>query len=70
MILTWLLVPSRSVFSASGNASAKESRFATSFFEGRLRFRDFLFDFSIFEMNVLCLISRLSLLLVLNWSSK
>lgn len=47
---------------ASGSALARESRLAISFFDGRRRFSDFLRDFSIFEMNEECFISRLSFL--------
>ena len=50
----------------SGNASAKDSRVVTSFLDGRLRFLDGAFDFSMREMRAECLIMRLSFLVVLN----
>jgi len=55
---------------ASGKASTRECRFATSFFDGRRRLGFFLRDFSIFVTNVECLIKRLSFLLVLKSSLK
>ena len=51
---TWLFV------GVSGRASASESRLATSFFDGRLRFKGFLLDFWMREINAECLIMRLS----------
>ena len=50
----------------SGNASAKDSRLVTSFFDGRLRFLTGAFDFSMREIKAECLIIRLSFLVELN----
>lgn len=49
-----------------GRAPASESRFVINFLEGRLRFLDDGFDFSIREINAECLIVRLSLFVVEN----
>ncbi len=50
----------------SGNASAKDSRVVISFLDGRLRFLDGAFDFSMREMRAECFIMRLSFFVVLN----
>lgn len=47
-----------------GRASASDSRFATSFFEARLRFLTRELVFSILETKAECLIVRLSFLFV------
>lgn len=55
--------------SSSGKALARDSRSATSFFDGRLRFCAFGLAFSILETKDECLIVRLSFFVVLNISS-
>jgi hypothetical protein len=50
-----------------GNASARDSRFATSFFDGLLRFRPLVgADFRILESRRECFMTRLSFFVVLN----
>ncbi len=49
----------------SGNASAKDWRVVTSFFDGRLLLLDGAFDFSMREMRAECLIMRLSFFVLL-----
>lgn len=49
----------------SGNASAKDWRVVTSFFDGRLLLLDGAFDFSMREMRAECLIVRLSFFVLL-----
>ena len=49
-----------SLAGTSGKASTSDSRLATSFLDGRLRFLLALFDFSIRETSAACLIVRLS----------
>ncbi|KAL7659605.1 hypothetical protein ACMYSQ_002521 [Aspergillus niger] len=66
MILTCLL-GSVAASSASGSASANESR-AASFLEARRRFVDFWEFFSILDTKLLCLIKRLSFFVVRNSS--
>lgn len=68
--LTWTPTPSRSFSSEAGNASAKEWRLATSFFDGRLRLGGFSWDFSTRDINFECLIMRLSVLVVRKPSSE
>lgn len=53
----------------SGRALARDSRSATSFLDGRLRFLAFGLAFSIRETKDECLMVRLSFLVVLNGSS-
>ena len=58
-------VTGSSLGGASGKAAARDSRSATSFLEGRLRFFGRALDFPIREMSAECLIIRLSFLVVL-----
>jgi hypothetical protein len=55
-------------FSASGSASARDSRVVISFLEGLLRFNGLAFSFSILEINEECLMRRLSSFVDLNAS--
>lgn len=65
LILASPIIVSQSLSSdASGKAPASDSRFVINFLEGRLRFLDEGFDFSIREINAECLIMRLSLFVV------
>jgi hypothetical protein len=63
-ILAWptSISPSMPPSSRPGSASARDSRFATSFLLGRRRFCVLADDFSIFDTNEECLIFCLSLL--------
>lgn len=61
------------VLEISGKAFARDSRFEINFLEGRLRFLEDGFCFSILEIKAECLIVRLSLLeepkaLLIFWS--
>jgi hypothetical protein len=67
MMFIWL--GSFNSVSASGNASASDSRLATSFLEARRRLLDLAELFSIFETKLECLIKRLSFFVVRKSSS-